>query len=314
MPRKPNPNLQEFVGRATRWVHCGDASAANLREIGKRFNIHDHDLHEVLPALQHSKCIVRPGYLFLVLIFPLFDREKGITRETELDVFMTRHALVTVNHGNELHEIPELLDTMSNAARRELVLSQMPAEVIINLIDGIYKSLYPLLVQHTRDIDAVEAVLFNEYERTSTIKKILMLKTSNGRARKALQNHKNTLLTFRASLPLFESADQKHEHLGNLVNRTVDLWNTLESQRESIDYIHTTNETLLSYRINEIMKTLTIFSVIVFPLTLVAAVFGMNTTYGMPFVNNPNGFWYILLMMFGGALVMLGIFKSKKWL
>ena len=312
MANKTNHHLREFAGRGTVWAHVGDASAANLRELSKRLDIHEHDLRDVLPALQHTKCIVRPQYLFMVLIFPFYDRNKRVLRETELDIFLNAKTLITVNHGNEIRELTEMADAMTNAAKRELVLSQTPAEVAINLIENIYKSIYPLLVQHTRDITAVENSVFDEAKRADTIRKILQLKTSNGRARKAMQNHKNTLLVFKAALPQFSQGAQ-HEHISNVINRTIDIWNTLKSQRESIDSIHTTNATLLSFRINSIMKTLTVFSVIIFPLTLLATIFCMRTA-GLPFLNDPNGFWYIIGAMFTVTLVMLGIFKAKRWL
>jgi magnesium transporter len=81
-----------------------------------------------------------------------------------------------------------------------------------------------------------------------------------------------------------------------------------------IEALHDTNESLLNYKISDIMKTLTVFSVIVFPLTLFAAIFGMNTIESMPFVYNENGFWIIIFIMLIACFGMLLFFKKKKWL
>ncbi len=62
------------------------------------------------------------------------------------------------------------------------------------------------------------------------------------------------------------------------------------------------------------MRTLTVFSVIVFPLTLFAAVFGMNTLNSMPFIDHPYGFWFIIGIMLAATLAMFMFFKKKKWL
>jgi magnesium transporter len=62
------------------------------------------------------------------------------------------------------------------------------------------------------------------------------------------------------------------------------------------------------------MKTLTIFSVIILPLTLMSGIFGMNTTHGMPFMNMDNGFWMIIAIMLSAGLGMLLFFERKKWL
>jgi magnesium transporter len=61
------------------------------------------------------------------------------------------------------------------------------------------------------------------------------------------------------------------------------------------------------------MKTLTIFSVIVLPLNLLAGTFGMNAKY-MPIVNHEYGFWIILGIMLLCSLIMVLIFSRKKWL
>jgi magnesium transporter len=87
----------------------------------------------------------------------------------------------------------------------------------------------------------------------------------------------------------------------------------LDNQREMIEVLNGTNESLLNNKMTSIMKTLTVFSVIVFPLTLLAAIFGMNVKW-MPFVYNDHGFWQILVVMGLLSLMMLAFFKKKKWL
>ncbi|MDD5295233.1 MAG: CorA family divalent cation transporter, partial [Patescibacteria group bacterium] len=99
-----------------------------------------------------------------------------------------------------------------------------------------------------------------------------------------------------------------------LVEHSKRIWEFLENQKDMIEALHATNESLLNYQISDIMKTLTIFSVIVFPLTLLAAIFGMNTMGGMPFAETKNGFWIIIAIMLTGSLGMLAFFEKKKWL
>jgi magnesium transporter len=88
---------------------------------------------------------------------------------------------------------------------------------------------------------------------------------------------------------------------------------SLQSLKDNINALHEANSTLVEYRVNEILKVLTIFSVIVFPLTLIAALFGMNTQF-IPLIGSPYDFWKIIGIMAGGAMTMLGIFKWKRWI
>ena len=87
----------------------------------------------------------------------------------------------------------------------------------------------------------------------------------------------------------------------------------LESQKESINALHETNESLVSFRMNEVMKILTVISVITFPLTLFVAIFD-SRALGNPIADMPGGFWIILSFVLWGALLMYAIFKRQRWL
>lgn len=103
------------------------------------------------------------------------------------------------------------------------------------------------------------------------------------------------------------------DHYNSLVEHSKRIWESLENQKDMVEALNSTSQAISNDRMTNIMKTLTIISVIVFPLTLLAAIFGMNAKY-MPLVDNPNGFWLIvgLMILIGGT--MLTIFKNKKWL
>jgi magnesium transporter len=100
-------------------------------------------------------------------------------------------------------------------------------------------------------------------------------------------------------------------------NRLLGDWsqtrNTLATFKETIRGLEETNNSLLTDKTNEIVKVLTMFSVIVFPLTLLAAIFGMNTT-NLPLTGYKGDFWVIFGIMVVGILGMIGFFKYKKWL
>jgi len=312
MNRKTMTKITEYRGRATAWIHVGHADITNIRALNRLFPMHEHDLRELLPALQHSKCIIRPGYAFLVFIFPLRDQETGGVKETELDVFLTANTLVTVNHGNRLSDLTALADEMTSAVKRELILSQDPAEVFLSLLDRIYRSVFPLLVQLSHDVRTVENELFEESGREDTIRKVLFLKNSNARARKAFQGHKYALTELRAGLTTLNLPVPSH--FNHLVSETIDIWNTLESQRESIDTLHETNETLLTYRTNKVMKMLTIFTSILLPLGLLSSVAIIDAPVMTNFMQSPIGLPALLVSMLVLTAGMLVFFRVKRWM
>ena len=312
MNRKKLTKITEYRGRATTWIHVGHADLANIRSLHKIFPMHEHDLRELLPTIQHSKCIIRPGYAFLVFVFPLHDQETAGIRETELDVFLTANTLVTVNHGNHLSDLTALSDEMTSAAKRELILSQNPAEVLLSLLDRIYRSTFPILVQLSHDVRLVENRLFDESGREDTIRQVLMLKNANARARKAFQGHKYALTELRGALSGLNLPVPIH--FNHLISETIDIWNTLESQRESIDTLHETNETLLTFRTNKVMKTLTIFTSVLLPLSLLNGIVIIDAPVMTNFMHSSQGLPIVLAAMVAITLGMLALFKVKRWL
>jgi magnesium transporter len=312
MNRKTPAKIQEYRGRATTWIHVGHADMAKIRAPKKKHPLHEHDMRELLPALQYSKCIVRPNYVFLVFIFPMRDQMTGGVKETEFDVFLTKDTLITVNHGNQLSDLTALADEMTSAAKRELILSQDPAEVLLSLLDRVYRSTFPFLAQLSHDVRAVENSLFDESGREETIHRVLYLKNSNARVRKAFQGHKYALTELRAALSAFRLAVPAH--FNHLISETIDIWNSLESQRESIETLHETNETLLTYRTNKIMKTLTIFTSILLPLSLITGIVIIETPVISNFMHSPLGFPTVIGSMVAVTLGMLVFFRVKRWL
>jgi magnesium transporter len=73
-----------------------------------------------------------------------------------------------------------------------------------------------------------------------------------------------------------------------------------------------TADTLTSYRINEVMKILTIISVIMLPLTLLSGIYGMNIS--LPLARHPLSFLFILVLMLLISGSMLYYFKRRRWI
>ena len=76
------------------------------------------------------------------------------------------------------------------------------------------------------------------------------------------------------------------------------IWDMLENFKEVVEALETTNESVLSHQLNDVLRVLTSITVIVLPLTLIASVFGMNVH--VPWEGESEGFWITV-----GAMVAL---------
>ena len=184
--------------------------------------------------------------------------------------------------------------------------------VLHKLLYKLYVYCYPILNHINLDINQIEQNVLKQAEER-TVRNILLIKRNIVNYQKTMQSHRGILQK------LLELSAKWRKHklengYNNLISHTKDIWDYLTNYKDTINALHETQESMTSLKINEIMKTLTIFSVVVFPLTLLAAIFGMNTVESMPFMQDKYGFWYIIGIMAAGMMIMFGFFKKKGWL
>lgn len=304
-------NIREAKTEKFSWFDVTNPTNRELDALQKRFGFETQDLLETLPPLQWSKMMERPKYLFIVFLFPIYEEKSTIVKIVELDIFITDNNVVTV-HNDPILQIEHIFNQCLADKKENICRHTSSGEFIFELVHIMFESLSPSLVHLSSALQKIEKSMFFKFER-GIIKDILQIKTNIVNMKKALSG-KTIIIKRLTELP--------HPFLNNLmVKRLADrtqnyireVNEVLSSDKETVDAFHETATSLLNYRVSEVMKTLTIFSVIVFPLTLMAAVFGMNTQW-MPLVDNPLGFWYILGMMIVGGGGMLGFFKWRKWL
>jgi len=102
-------------------------------------------------------------------------------------------------------------------------------------------------------------------------------------------------------------------YFSDLVDHIEKIWDTgLENYKELVEGVHEAHQSLLSNKINDIMRILTIFSVVILPLTLISGIYGMNI--GLPLMQNPFAFAVIIGAMFLISIGMIIYFKFKDWM
>jgi Mg2+ and Co2+ transporter CorA len=99
---------------------------------------------------------------------------------------------------------------------------------------------------------------------------------------------------------------------GDIADHLNKAWDILEDYREVIEGLSETSDSVSSYRINEVMRILTVISVIMLPLSLISGIYGMNVL--LPGERLPFAFFAILGLMVAIAGGMLLYFKRRKWL
>ncbi len=305
-----NPNTPK---EKLTWTNIADAGRDEIEYLRKRYNFNLSHLQasSAKAVAQRPRVVQGEGYLFMILHFPVFV--DGKIAPGEIEFFVGTDYLITM-HNNNVHALNQFFNLCKKEGDSLLAYEFESAYVLLyEILEKLIKSCYTLLDKNSIAINKV-GKLISAQEQKKAVSQIMSLRLNIINVRKIMQNHKNIMKKLMGWETKQIPAEKMKKYYIGLIEHSKRIWENLENQKETVEILNNTNESLLNYRISDIMKTLTIFSVIVFPLTLLAAIFGMNITDGMPFISTENGFWVIIAFMLTGCLGMLLFFEKKKWL
>ncbi len=303
---------KEIKNNGIRWINITDPNKKDVEYLKNNFNLCPSILKEFIPPIKRPKVEEYKDYLFIVIHFPVFNRNERKTISTELDIILYKDIIITSHTGFLL----ELKNFFKKCAASELARNYYikinAACLAYKLLDNLIDTRLPMLDHIDDNINKVENRIFRGDEK-KMVSEIAIIKRDIINFRKIIKPQKMVLESL-SRLSYKISSENLSKLAAEVIGSNMKVWNTLENHKEMIEALEHTNESLFSYRLNDIMKTLTIFSVIIFPLTLVVNIFGINITDGMPFQETSNGFWIIIFIIICLSFLMLAFFKYKKWL
>jgi magnesium transporter len=107
-------------------------------------------------------------------------------------------------------------------------------------------------------------------------------------------------------------AEELEIYFDDISDAAERIWDTLENYKEVVEALESTNESVLSHRLNDSFRILTAASVIILPLTLIASIYGMNVP--VPGEGMPLAFWLILGVMAAMLVALVVVFRKRGWL
>lgn len=301
---------QEIQFNKVTWIDIADPNDDDILFLQENFNIHPLAIEEFVTPTFRPKATQYNSCLFLTVHIPLYDTKKRTTYAGEVDIVLTKTHLIT-GHRQEIYQLKTLFDGLKQSeGKKRLHMNETPAHLLYSILEILIESCFPRLDHISQRIDEIEDEVFNGHEK-AMVKEISFVKRD-------ILNFRRTLMPQRSILESLavnhhEYIEQKlHPYFQDLVGTNIRLWNTLSSAKETIESLEDTNESLLSDKINEKMRIITIFSVILLPSTLYANVLGINVH--VPLQEQPDGFWLHIGMMVIIGILTVVIFKLKKWI
>jgi magnesium transporter len=293
-----------------RWVNIERPSSVDRAWLEEHFEFHPLDYEDVASRNQRPKIDEYPDYLFIVLHFPVFDKTVGRLNAAELDIFIGPDYIITLPNS-PLPPVEYLFERCRSSQEvREAMLSKGSGYLLYRIVDDSFDYCFPMLRKIGNKLERLEQEIF-EGRAEEVVRDLSNSKQEIINFRKVIRPQRAVLRDLERTKQRYLAEDLEI-YFDDIVDASERIWDMLENYKEVVEALEDTNESVLSHRVNEVLRVLTAFSVVVLPLTLFASVFGMNVDF--PFEGSVAAFWAIIAGMLVVLVGMVTYFRRRGFL
>ncbi len=291
----------------TLWLDLVAPNEEDIRVLRDEFRFHPLAIEDATRGEQRPKVDSYEDYYFVVF-YNLGVAERGgeILREP-LYLFIGRNYLVTI-HANP---IPQIQETLRRWRDPNAALGQDVGALIYALLDAIVDDYFPLMDDIAERVEDLEQHIFEKFDEEA-LTKIFHLKKELLAIRRVVAPERDVLnVMLRRDIRVF--GDDDVTYLQDVYDHIVRVIDNLDTYRDLLSSALDSFLSVQSNRLNQVVKVLTITSIILMSATLVAGVYGMNFEH-MPELAWRYGYaWALgLMVVISGGLVLW--FRHIKWL
>lgn len=307
-----NVSIAELVtkiGQAgvTFWIDFLHPDVTEVQKIGELFNLHPLAVEDLITPQYRPKIDAYDNGLMIVLRDADVDRIQKSLSALELDLFLGRNFLITV-HSEPMECIAMAINRLNGSAAR--IIGRGPDYLAHTIMDLLVDDNLQLLSWLDEEINELEEAIFSSPDKAAL--------------QRAAKLRKNIVYLQRVLGPQLElirrlSGDDLpfikkglRVYFRDVYDNLARINDLVFTYREMISTDMAIHQALISNKLNEIMKTLTVIATIFLPLTFIASIYGMNFHF-MPELDSPWGYPSVLGLMLLLGVGMFWWFKRRGW-
>lgn len=290
------------------WVDIIEPTVEDVEYLRNNFRLHPLTLKTIIPAIHHPDLEIFKNYIFIILHHPDSGKKESMEIQ-ELDIIAGKNYLITSHYKviSPLNSIFE--ECLKSEKMKEDYLKRGIGYLLFVILKKFLREKLTKIDEVEREIDLVQNEIFLGKEK-ETVRKISLLKTKTLSHWRVVEPQRIIFDSLKSVAPKLLGQDFKH-HYFVLLRINNEIEDAIRNSKETIESLERTNHILVTLRLDEVIKILTIFSAIILPLNLLASIWGMNT--GLPLANTTFGFWLIILLMLATLSATIIYFKFRKW-
>lgn len=297
-------------GRVT-WTNITQADQSDIDELQAKYpHFHALHLHDCITDLEFPKIDHEDNYLFIVIHIPWLDPVEHLYHAAEVDIFVASGTLVT-SHPGCLAPLDEMFaQAQTDTAIREKLMGGGASPLLYELLKRLISSCYPALHEVNHKIRHIEDKLFS-HDTPHILREIAEVRRDVIALRHILQPQLEIMRHLeQGNWPFIQG--QLDPYWGDIGDHVAQLQARLEEHNEVLGGLSDTIDTLASHRIDEVVRLLTIVTLLTVPLTVLSTIFGMNVQ--LPYGSHPLPFYLINVIGIGLTALVIWYLHYRRWL
>jgi len=287
----------------------------------EKYNFNELNIEDCVTRFELPKLDSYEDHFFVILHFPPLSQKIGISKNSQLSIFIGKNFIVTVHQGDlkPLVELVEICKTNSDEQRKNRLLGKSSGLLLHEIIDVLVDDLLHTSRKIIANLDELEDRVFDETKPVA--RSIALLRREINRLRRIVNPLKKFVLEIAKNVKKFSKEDEELTlYYDDVIDHIDKVIETLEESRETMEIYKDTDFVLSTEKTNKVLGMLTIIFTLAIPSTVIGTFYGMN-------INLPGGlgeelmvigphtmFIIIILASAIPAIMMFAYFKKLGWI
>lgn len=297
------------------WINVlGLGNQTSWQQMAKVFQIHPLNVGDIVNVPQRPKVIHDKNQLIIIAWMVRIKSDSEPFDKEQVSIILGEKHLITVQENPEYDCLKPVRERIKN--NRGIIRKQKVDYLAYSLVDTIIDGFFPVLEEYGERIEILEDEVVFKPDR-HTMQKIYKLRRELLTLRRAIWSSREALnILIRDGNNLINP--DVLVYFRDCYEHTIQLRDIVENYRDLASDLMDIYLSSVNNKMNEVMKLLTVISSIFIPLTLIAAIYGMNFYPGESPWNMPELDWYYcyplcLVIMFSTAISLIYFFWRRGW-
>ncbi len=288
------------------WIDITSPGLEESTLLRERLGLHPLAVEDCLRGRQRPKIDRYPGYFLFIFYATRINPVRARMALNEIHLFLGSTFLITV-HDQEVPEISQIVDGWKLDPGR----LNDPGTIAHALLDQIIDDYFPVLEHFSHRLEHMEHRAFNDPDAT-TVEDAFLLRQEMITMRRVLAPQRDALSSLvRHDLPYVRP--ELVPYFQDIHDHVLRVMEEIDAFREVLTGLVEYQATKASNRLNEVVQTLTAWSIILMTISVIAGIYGMNFVV-MPELRLSWGYYAVLTLMASTAFCLALYFRRRKWL